>query len=294
MLQQTRVAAVIPYYERFLTRFPNAEALAAASEQDLLAAWAGLGYYSRARNLQAAARQIVQRGAFPGTYEAIRELPGIGDYTAAAIASIAFGKPHPAVDGNVARVLARITAEPGDIGAASTRERLRAVGAKLLAPARPGEFNQAMMELGATLCLPRQPQCLLCPVAEHCAARAAGRQQEFPIKRRRTPAHAVSKRLLIIRSADAILLWKRPPATRRLAGFWELPEPEQVPGARIGTRAGEFRHNIVNTLYRFEVFAASIESTPAGFRFLGEKELAETPLSTAARKALACWKKRSG
>src|SRR5579862_6586746 len=165
MLQQTRAEAVIPYYERFLERFPNAAALAVASEQEVLAWWSGLGYYSRARHLHKAARLVAD--GFPKTYETIRELPGVGDYTAAAIGSIAFGLPHAVVDGNVLRVVARIENDAADIAAPRTRERFRTVAQNWLeqAPADSfGAFNQALMELGATICLPRNPACTTCPV----------------------------------------------------------------------------------------------------------------------------------
>jgi A/G-specific adenine glycosylase len=155
MLQQTRAAAVIPYYERFLALFPDAPALASAPEQDLLAAWAGLGYYARARNLQKAARLIVELPRFPSDYAGLRQLPGVGDYTAAAVASIAFGKPHAVLDGNVLRVLSRMVAEQGDIKSPAVRRGLATLADKLLHRARPGEFNQALMELGATVCVPK-------------------------------------------------------------------------------------------------------------------------------------------
>src|SRR6266516_234894 len=152
MLQQTRVAAVIPYYERFLARFPDLATLAAAPEQELLAAWGGLGYYSRARNLQRAAQQM--RGRFPSDYESIRALVGVGDYTAAAVASIAFGLPYAVVDGNVLRVLSRVTNDASDIGSLKTKKRMQALADTLLAQSDPGLYNQALMELGATVCLP--------------------------------------------------------------------------------------------------------------------------------------------
>src|SRR6202049_1584982 len=157
MLQQTRVAAVIPYYEQFLARFPDVAALASAPEQELLAAWAGLGYYSRARNLQRAAKKILELGTFPGDYLSLRDLAGVGEYTAAAIASMAFGLPHAALDGNVIRVLSRLTAEQGNIGSGAVRKRLREAADALLDPKRPGEFNQALMELGAMVCLANKP-----------------------------------------------------------------------------------------------------------------------------------------
>ena len=172
MLQQTRVAAVIPYYERFLARFPRVEDLAAASEIEVLAMWSGLGYYSRARNLQKAARQIVAAGGFPRDYESIRELAGVGDYTAAAVGSIAFGLPHAAIDGNVRRVVMRLTGDgKADVGAVATQ---------LLDVRHPGRWNQAVMELGATVCLPREPLCGACPLAAECEAKLRDIQRDLP------------------------------------------------------------------------------------------------------------------
>ena len=292
MLQQTRVNAVIPYYERFLARFPDVQALASAQEQELLAAWAGLGYYSRARNLQAAAKAIVQTAAFPTGYQTLLELPGIGEYTAAAIASIAFGHPRAALDGNVMRVISRVWADPGDIGRSSTRQRLQAAADSLLDLKQPGEHNQAIMELGATVCLPKQPKCQLCPISDQCVARRAGRQQEFPIKAKRAAANLVAKQLIIVAGAKSrVLFWQRPADSRRLAGFWELPEPGQLSGAQLGERIGHFRHTIVNTNYRFEVLRATIKSVPEGFSFLSKKLFDEVPLSTTAKKGIACLRK---
>ena len=184
MLQQTRVNAVIPYYQKFLSRFPTAESLAAAPESVLLSAWSGLGYYSRARNLQKTARTIVELGHFPTDHGQILELPGVGAYTAAAVASIAFRSPHAAVDGNVIRVTSRLSAEVGDIGASATTKRLTAFAQQLLDHSNPGRHNQAMMELGATICLPRSPNCKECPVASHCSARTQGLENELPLKQK--------------------------------------------------------------------------------------------------------------
>ncbi len=170
MLQQTRVAAVIPYYERFLERFPTAASLAMAPESDLLTMWAGLGYYSRARNLQKAAQQITASGTFPKNYDSILDLPGVGTYTAAAIASISFGLPHAVVDGNVKRVLARWTND-AHLDAQPLADRL-------LDPQNPARWNQALMELGATICVPRTPHCSECPVKTNCAAYRAGTQND--------------------------------------------------------------------------------------------------------------------
>jgi A/G-specific adenine glycosylase len=187
MLQQTRVAAVIPYYERFLEAFPDVRSLADAKTDDVLATWAGLGYYSRARNLQRAAREIAARPAadFPRDYDAALDLPGIGRYTAAAVLSIAYGAPHAVLDGNVARVLARIGAVRGDLRVPSRWRKLEASAQELLARRAPGDWNQAMMELGATLCTPRSPRCGLCPVEAWCRARQLGIAENLPTARKK-------------------------------------------------------------------------------------------------------------
>ena len=291
MLQQTRVAAVIPYYERFLALFPDVAALAAAREQDVLAAWAGLGYYSRARNLQKAARLIAELPRFPSDYPAIRELPGLGDYTAAAVASIAFGRPHAAVDGNVLRVLSRLVAERGDIQSPTVRKRLGEIAGKLLHRRHPGDFNQAMMELGATVCLPKQPLCAACPIGQYCCARQQGIEKELPLRGGRSRASQRALRLLAIEKSGKVLLWRRAAESRRLAGFWELPEPEQIPEARAIETAGQFRHTIVHTTYLVQVDRASAGRCPKGFRWVAKPDLVKLPLSTMARKALACLEK---
>jgi A/G-specific adenine glycosylase len=288
MLQQTRVAAVIPYYERFLERFPGVSALASAPEQDLLATWAGLGYYSRARNLQRAARKIEEQGNFPREYSALRGLPGVGDYTAAAIASIAFDLPHAVLDGNVLRVLSRLTGERGNVASVRVRNRLREVAEQLLHPKRTGEFNQALMELGALVCLPKQPQCRKCPVARHCLALEQGVQNELPVKSTRPGFSRLEKELLVIERAGKILIWQRSRENGRLAGFWELPEPDQLEGAKLGSRIGQFRHTIVNTTFLCHVFRASLFVVPKGFRWLARSRIHEVPLSTTAKKALQC------
>jgi A/G-specific adenine glycosylase len=287
MLQQTRVAAVLPHYARFLARFPDVQALAEAREQDLLAAWAGLGYYSRARNLQKAAKNIVERGEFPRDYSSLRELPGVGDYTAAAVSSIAFGLPHAVVDGNVARVLSRLAPELGDIKSDAVRKRLRALAEALLDRKRPGEFNQALMELGATVCLPKRPLCERCPVRLYCEARKQGLENQLPVRGARPSADQRGKSLLVIEKAGKVLFWQRSAESSRLAKFWELPEREQLPGAKVIDYAGAFRHTIVNTTYFVEVSRATVRSRPNGFRWLAKNSLLDLPVSTTAKKALA-------
>ena len=273
MLQQTRVAAVIPYYERFLRRFPDPAALAQAPEEEVLTMWSGLGYYSRARNLQKAARQIVAHGSFPATHEEIRELAGVGDYTAAAVASIAFGLPHAVVDGNVRRAIARIT---------NGKAESRIFADMLLDRKNPSRSNQALMELGAVVCLPRDPQCASCPIASECEARKAGTQDDLPGKRAKPATIHLKRKLLVIHQKGKILLAPSP----RVQGFWDLPEPFE--GARIGVRLGEFRHAITHRSYRFTVHEAAVIVTPKGFRWFSCKTIDKIPLSTTAKKGLRC------
>jgi len=268
MLQQTRVATVIPYYDRFLKRFPDALSLASAPESELLEMWSGLGYYSRARNLQKAARQIVETGAFPRAHDAILKLSGVGDYTAAAIASIAFGQPHAAVDGNVKRVAARFTND----GTADSREWAD----RWLDPDDPGRWNQAVMELGATVCLPRAPLCPQCPIARQCLANRAGTQNDLPLKKVKQAPERLTKTLLFIRTGRQILVTP----SKRVPGFWDLPEP--FPGARQGATLGEFSHTITHRQYRFTVKEAKAARHLPHCQWLHHG----LPLSTIAKKAL--------
>ena len=287
MLQQTRAQAVIPYYEKFLQRFPTVQHLAGADEEEVLLCWSGLGYYRRARNLQKAARLIAESGSFPSDYEAIRELPGVGSYTAAAVSSIAFGARRAVVDGNVMRVIARVTADSGDVGAPSSKLRFESIAATLLDRRDPGRFNQAMMELGATVCLPRNPLCLLCPVSDRCVARAQGRQSELPVRLKRARPIRIEATLLMIERAGRILLWQRRSDSQRLAGFWELPSSEELPNAKNLQAVGSFRHCITNHLFLFNVVRATSSRAPARFRWFDRSGLQRIPLSTTARKALA-------
>jgi A/G-specific adenine glycosylase len=223
MLQQTRVETVLPYYRRFLDRFPTVADLAAAELDEVLAQWSGLGYYRRARQLHAAARAVTIRGGFPRTAQGLRELPGIGGYTAAAVASIAFGEPVAVLDGNVERVTARLLALDGDPKRAALRRRLAAVATGLLDPARPGDGNQALMELGATVCTPRRPDCPRCPLAPGCAARRAGDPERWPVPRRRREPVRVRLVAAVAEEDGRVLLYRRPERSSLLAGIWELP-----------------------------------------------------------------------
>ena len=215
MLQQTRVAAAIPYYERFLKRFPNVRSLACAPQEDLLRLWAGLGYYSRARNLQRAAQEIVAKhaGKFPSSRAEALALPGIGEYTAAAILSIAYDEKLAALDGNIARVLARLGAVRGDLRESGRWRNLQKTADDLLDPEAPGDWNQAMMELGATLCTPKSPQCLVCPVAQFCEARKQGLAEILPEKRRNRASVEVTLAAAVFASENGKTLLLPPPGT---------------------------------------------------------------------------------
>ncbi|HEY4907679.1 MAG TPA: A/G-specific adenine glycosylase, partial [Candidatus Acidoferrum sp.] len=217
MLQQTRVAAVIPFYERFLENFPTITALAAAPEAEVLRLWAGLGYYSRARNLQSAAKEIVAKhgGEFPRSAEDTLALPGIGSYTAAAILSIAFGERHAVLDGNVARVIARLGAVHGDLREGTRSQALQAAADSLLEPNAPSDWNQAMMELGAMICTPKSPQCLLCPVAEFCRARQLGLAEVIPEKRKKRATEEVELAAAVFIDKQGRTLLLPPPETGR-------------------------------------------------------------------------------
>jgi A/G-specific adenine glycosylase len=223
MLQQTRVDTVVPYWRRWMTAFPTVRALASAPLDDVLAAWAGLGYYSRARNLHAGAKRLAGT-AFPSTASELREVPGIGPYTAGAIASIAFGEKAPLVDGNVARVLARAFAIDEDVKSSSGSRTLWKRAGELVAQAdAPGDLNQALMELGATVCTPTKPRCLVCPIARSCAAYASGRQDELPvIVRKSGELPLLDRKALWLEAGGDIVLARRVPKGL-FGGLWELP-----------------------------------------------------------------------
>jgi len=236
MLQQTRVAAVIPYYERFLERFPNLQTLANAPEEEVLRLWSGLGYYSRARNLQKAARQIVAEfgGTFPKRRDSMLSLSGIGDYTASAIASIAFEEKCAVLDGNVARVLSRIDAIRGNLRESKKWQALQEESDRLLDRNSPGDWNQAMMELGAMLCTPRAPQCLICPVARHCEGRKQGIAESLPETGKKQELVDVNLLALVLVNPKGETLLLPPPSVKNprsipdhiptlVANLWHFP-----------------------------------------------------------------------
>ncbi len=233
MLQQTRVDTVVPYFQRFLARFPDVRALAAAPLDDVLHLWSGLGYYRRARQLHATAREVTERhgGVFPAEAPALRALPGIGAYTAGAIASIAYGRREPLVDGNVARVLARLEGIGEPIKSPSAVRRVWAIAARLLPDEQPGRFNEALMELGAMVCTPRDPRCDACPVSRFCAARAAGRERELPVVARKAAVPVVPAVAAVLVAPDGRILFARRREGGLFGGLWE---PPMVEGFRLG------------------------------------------------------------
>ncbi|MEP7028966.1 MAG: A/G-specific adenine glycosylase [Candidatus Eisenbacteria bacterium] len=290
MLQQTRVEAVVPYYERFVARFPSAHVLAGAPLDDVLHAWSGLGYYRRARQLHVAAALVVRdhAGQLPDTDDALRALPGIGPYTAGAIRSIAFGQAAPIVDGNVARVLSRVFALRGGPGETSWEKRLWTLAAQLVPAADPSAFNQGMMELGATVCLPRAPRCGDCPLAKFCKAHASGREEEFPPARERARPTRVERVAIVERRAsDGAILMRQRGEDEHNASLWEiaLAAPDAAaPGAPIGM----VRHSILTTDYRIAVHvrASRRSAAPAGLRWIASGEREGLALTTITRKVL--------
>jgi A/G-specific adenine glycosylase len=235
MLQQTQIATVIPYYERWLARWPTVQALAAASLDEVLKMWEGLGYYGRARNLHAASQTVAHEynGRIPDTVDGLLKLKGVGPYTAGAIASIAFGRRAPVLDGNVIRVLSRLADLPDDVTSAATRKRLWQMAGALVPAEWPGAFNQALMELGQTLCLPAVPHCHLCPLAAHCLAQQRGTQLERPVRpsRRPTPHYHVAAGV-IWRDDGRFLITQRP-HEGLLGGLWEFPGGKQEPAETL-------------------------------------------------------------
>jgi A/G-specific adenine glycosylase len=272
MLQQTRVAAVIEHYHEFLRRFPTVQKLAVAREASVLAAWSGLGYYRRARMLHAAAKVIVRKhgGKFPANEEGLRELPGIGRYTAAAIASIAFERPTAVVDGNVERVLQRVA------GKRLAGEELWAAANCLLDAKRPGDFNQAMMELGAVVCTPRAPACLTCPVIEMCATRGELAAETKISKQTKREIHYA----LHCRNGDVLLVQRARDASL-MAGMWELPEASASGESLLFT----LRHSITTTDYTVRVWQSALSAAVAG-KWVPLDRLDRIALTGLARKIL--------
>ena len=282
MLQQTRVAAVIPYYERFLAHFPDVRALARARLDRVLSNWAGLGYYSRARNLQGAAREIVARhgGRFPHSYEVALSLPGIGRYTAAAVLSIAYGQPRAVLDGNVARVLARIGAVRGDLRAPATWRKLETTAQNLLFHSAPGDWNQAMMELGATVCTPKLPHCRDCPAAKCCRARKLGIEDELPSARRKRDKVDVTlgAAVLLDPRGRTLLVQQTNGDGSLFSHLWQFPALETT-GRNASTALA--RH--LSEKFRFELQRKLVPLDPASHTVTFRKVRLEPYLARVTR-----------
>ena len=294
MSQQTTLAAMTPYWRRFVERWPTVEALAAADEGDVLREWAGLGYYARARNLHACARAVAERGGFPRTAAALRALPGIGDYTAGAIAAIVWGQPVAAVDGNAERVAARVTADATPLPAA--RRALRRVVEGWVPADRPGDFAQGLMDLGATICTPRAPRCLLCPLAGGCAARAGGEPERYPVKPPRTVRpHRTGTAWWVKRDGRVALV--RRAGERMLGGTLALPSsgwdgrasdwPDDLAAAPTGRTLGTVTHGFSHFTLTLDVVAAEVDGTPVDWLWWPVGELADAGLASLFAHAVA-------
>lgn len=311
MLQQTRVDTVVAYWTKFMTKWPRAGDLANAPLDEVLAAWAGLGYYARARNLHAAAKQIrdEHRGVFPSDAESVRALPGIGRYTAGAILSIAFQQPEPLVDGNVVRVLSRIHALPGHAKDAKLHAACWDIAGLVVPKKRPGDFNQALMELGATVCTPAKPKCGICPLADSCLAREAGRQEEIPATPPRAKRPHRTIEAAYVERDGAILLVRRPDEGL-LGGLWEMPSAERekapfealvrvltdlglsaTPGARVATVDHTFTHFDM-TLEAFECEAHGRLRKGTAAEFVPRARLADFGMGAATKRALEAARQR--
>lgn len=299
MLQQTRAETVVGYYHRFLRAFPDVFSLAEAPEQEVLKQWEGLGYYSRARNLKRAAQQIVLEcgGRFPDTAAQLKKLPGIGDYTAGAVASIAFDRREAALDGNGVRVLSRVAGVRESVGLPSVKRRLREIAQSLVPEERPGEYNQALMGLGALLCLPRNPKCEACPVSRLCDAYRVGDQEQLPVLPPKLVKQQERRGVALVFSGDRVLLRRRP-EEGLLAGLWELPnfldavEPEPVAEClkelglevRFEERLGAAKHVFTHKVWRMRGLRFSARPGQAleeGYRFVTAQEMRALPMPVA-------------
>jgi A/G-specific adenine glycosylase len=312
MLQQTRAATVVPYYRRFLRKFPGLRALSEARVEEVLSAWSGLGYYRRARSLHAAAREVVERfrGKIPADPLLLRRLPGVGSYTAGALASIAFGLAEPALDGNSLRVLGRLLALGGDPASPLNRKVMEEAARRLLAGGVPGDINQALMELGARVCLPVSPRCGACPVPKHCRARMRGLQSVFPATSRGRPSVVMKSVAAVIRRRNAYLMVRRD-GKGLMEGLWEFPGGFLNPGEearrglirlgreRLGTvlrpqeKVATFRQAITYRRVKVDVYRATLSEPLPGSRRPGDAvrwirpaDLEGLPHGSATRRIL--------
>lgn len=301
MLQQTRVETVLAYFDRFIRRFPTVEALAAAPEDEVLKLWEGLGYYRRARNLHRGAQQVVAEhgGVIPSNVKELLKISGIGEYTAGAIASIAYDEPVPAVDGNVIRVVSRVKGIRENVGIPSVKRRIAQEAAALVPQSRPGDFNQAMMDLGATICVPGTPSCERCPVSALCDAYREGDAEDIPELPRKNPPRVIDYDLCLIFNGDRVLMRQR--TETMLQGLWVYPmvedhhTPKQLPALvkrKIGLpvtdiqTAGEAKHIFTHQVWQMKLYIMhTTAEAPAGWRFVTMDEMQQLTIPTAVKKA---------
>ncbi|MBM7097743.1 A/G-specific adenine glycosylase [Bacillus sp. H-16] len=307
MLQQTRVDTVIPYFNRFISLFPTPKALAEAEEETVLKAWEGLGYYSRARNLQQAVKEVTEDygGVVPDTKKEILKLKGVGPYTAGAITSIAYNKPEAAVDGNVMRVMSRLLTIYDDIGKVTTRKRFEDIVESLVIHTNPSDFNQALMELGALICTPRSPSCLICPVQEHCSARAEGVQDLLPVKAKKKPPKAKAMKAVVLENEKGQVLIEKRPDTGLLAKLWQFPNCED--DSRTGEELRRYlyerglqepqtienvqhvRHVFSHIVWEIDVFTGKIEEDAAlcgTLKWVNKEEVDTYPFPVSHQKII--------
>lgn len=301
MLQQTRVETVLSYYDRFISRFPTVEALASAPEDEVLKLWEGLGYYRRARNLHKGAQQVAAEfsGVMPSDVKELLKISGIGEYTAGAIASIAYDQPVPAVDGNVIRVVSRVTGIRENVGIPSVKRRIAQEAAALVPKERPGDFNQAMMDLGATICVPGTPSCEKCPVAALCDAYREGDAENIPELPRKNPPKVINYDLCLIFNGNRVLMRQR--TETMLQGLWIYPMIEEhhtlkqlpplvkrkisLPVTDIQA-AGEAKHIFTHQVWQMKIYTMQTTAeAPAGWRFVTLEEMQQLTIPTAVRKA---------
>lgn len=305
MLQQTKVDTVIPYFHNFVEKFPTPEALATAEEQEVLKAWEGLGYYSRARNLQTAVREVVDQydGKVPDNEKELSALKGVGPYTKGAILSIAYGIPSPAVDGNVMRVLSRILMIEDDIAKPATRKIFEALIEQIISQKDPSSFNQGLMELGAIVCKPKSPSCLLCPVREHCRAFQEGKEQLLPIKSSKKKQKRIPYYALVIKDQKGRYLVQKRPDKGLLANLWQFPmvpadevNRNQLPqwfyheyglDVAFGTSVEKIQHTFSHVIWDLEVITGHatngmLEDEPS--RFVEKEDLEELPFPVSHQK----------
>ena len=304
MLQQTRVDTVIPYYKRFIEKFPTLYDLAEADEEVLLKQWEGLGYYSRARNLQAGVKEVAEQygGVVPSTRKEISALKGVGPYTAGAVLSIAYGVPEHAVDGNVMRVLSRILLIEEDIAKPKTRKTFEQAVTEIISHEDPSSFNQGLMELGALICTPTSPKCLLCPVREHCAAFHEGKTQVLPIKSKAKKTKHIQYAMIAIQDGDKVLMEKRP-STGLLANMWQFPLvevasenlpvelEEQLSQKLQGTVRGvekitSFKHVFSHLTWNVDGYTAAAQNLPAPstMKWVTKEEFEFLPIAGPVQK----------